>query len=89
MNGEFSILTRPPLKRFARSLKNTLKNKATDADYENEIRAELAALLKSLGEYSKARTDSLQGSAADFTEETLDDLRRKAIRSGQKVPRFA
>jgi len=66
-----------------------LKSQPPDSDYENEIPAERAALLKSLGEYSKARTDSLQGSAADFTEETLDDLRRKAIRSGQKVPRFA
>ena len=89
LNGELSILTRPPPKRFARSQKGTLKSKAADSDYENEIRAELAALAIFLGNYGKALADGLRDRAADFTEELQADLRRKAIRSGKKVPRLA
>ena len=89
LNGELSILTRPPPKRFGRSLKDTLKSQPPDSDYENEIPAERAALLKSLGNYGNALADGLRDRAADFTEELLGDLRRKAIRSGKKVPRLA
>lgn len=64
-------------------------------EYEQEIRAEMAeirtdiaALVQSLGNYSKARADDLQDSAADFTEEMLAESRRTAKKLGKKVSRL-
>jgi len=86
LNGELSVLTRRPLKRFARSLKDTLKSQPLDSDYENEIRA---ALARFLGNYGKALADNQQGSAADFIAKMLGVLRGAAMRSSKQVPRRA
>lgn len=65
------------------------------SDYEKEIRAEMAeirtdiaALVKSLGKYSKASADSLQDGATDLTEEMLAESRRAAKKLGKKVSRL-
>lgn len=65
------------------------------AKYEDEIRAEMAeirndiaALTKSLGEYGKARADGLQASATDFTEEMLEESRRAVKKLGKQVSRL-
>lgn len=65
------------------------------AAYEKELRAEmaeirsdLAALSKTLGQYGKARVDGLQDSATDFTDEVMTESRRAVKKLGKKVTRL-
>ncbi len=60
------------------------------SEYETEIRKEMseikkdiAALTKSLGNYGKARAEGLQASATDFTQEMLDEFAPGRQETGQ------
>ncbi|MGJ8606031.1 MAG: DUF883 family protein [Marivita sp.] len=81
---------------MATSAKDTESNsKQPIADYEKEIRAEmaeirtdLAALTKALGKYGKARVDGLQDDASDLTEEMIAESRRAVKKLGKQVSRL-
>jgi ElaB/YqjD/DUF883 family membrane-anchored ribosome-binding protein len=53
-----------------------------------EIRSDLAALTKTLGQYGKARVDDLQDNANDFTEEMMAESRRAVKKLGKQVTRL-
>ncbi|WP_435673202.1 DUF883 family protein [Marivita sp.] len=82
--------------QMATSAKDTESNsKQPIADYEKEIRAEmaeirtdLAALTKALGKYGKARVDGLQDDASDLTEEMIAESRRAVKKLGKQVSRL-
>jgi ElaB/YqjD/DUF883 family membrane-anchored ribosome-binding protein len=65
------------------------------ADYEAEVRAEmaeikatLAAMTKSLVEYGKARVDGVQDQASDWSDEVLAESRRATKKLGKKMSRL-
>ena len=65
------------------------------SEYEREIRAEIAeiksdiaALAKSMGNYGKARVDGVQDSATDLTEELMAESRRAVKKLGKQVSRL-
>ena len=65
------------------------------ADYEAEVRAEmaeikstLAALTKSLVDYGKARVDGVQDQASDWSDEVLAESRRATKKLAKQVSRL-
>ena len=65
------------------------------ADYEAEVRAEmaeikstLAALTKSLVDHGKARVDGVQDQASDWSDEVLAESRRATKKLGKQVSRL-
>jgi len=65
------------------------------ADYETQVRAEmaeiksaLAAMTKSLVDYGKARVDGVQDQASDWSDEVFAESRRAAKKLGKKMSRL-
>lgn len=78
---------------MAIKVSETKSNSAPKAsEYENQIRAEIAeirqdiaALVKSVGGYGKARKNDLQDRAAEMSEEVLNDSRRALKKLGKQI----